>query len=161
MSFAFKQRVLTCHKGSGIFVTPAIVLQATDSVGISLFLWTFGAIFGLCGLLVWLEFAFAIPKFHTPEAVPGVSDREGLLEVVPRSGAEKNYVIFRTFSCVLLLSPASWNTCTKTQGFERQSCLVSSSSSSATTLVMQWLSGGISCVQLGIRITTMLFAVWL
>ncbi|KAL8770393.1 MAG: hypothetical protein Q9209_003819 [Squamulea sp. 1 TL-2023] len=78
--------------GSGIFVTPAIVLRATNSVGVSLLLWTFGAIFGMCGLLVWLELGMSIPKFQPPEEGTGSLDGEGPYENVPRNGGEKNYL---------------------------------------------------------------------
>ncbi|KAL8877564.1 MAG: hypothetical protein Q9198_004439, partial [Flavoplaca austrocitrina] len=77
--------------GSGIYVTPAIVLRATNSVGISLLLWTFGAVFGLCGLLVWLELGLSIPKFQPQEEGAASIDGDGPLENVPRSGGEKNY----------------------------------------------------------------------
>ncbi|KAL8836843.1 MAG: hypothetical protein Q9176_006077 [Flavoplaca citrina] len=78
--------------GSGIYVTPAIVLRATNSVGISLLLWTFGAVFGLCGLLVWLELGLSIPKFQPQEEGAASIDGDGPLENVPRSGGEKNYL---------------------------------------------------------------------
>ena len=79
--------------GSGIYVTPAIVLRATNSVGVSLLLWTLGAIFGICGLLVWLELGLSIPKFHNPEQTTDpLLDDDGAFENVPRSGGEKNYV---------------------------------------------------------------------
>ncbi|KAL8786036.1 MAG: hypothetical protein Q9213_003019 [Squamulea squamosa] len=78
--------------GAGIYVTPAIVLRATDSVGLSLLLWSFGAIFGMCGLLVWLELGMSIPKFQPPEQGTGSLDGEGPYENVPRNGGEKNYL---------------------------------------------------------------------
>ena len=74
-------------------MTPAIVLRATNSVGVSLLLWSLGAIFGLCGLLVWLELGLSIPKFQNPdETTDPLLDGEGAFENVPRSGGEKNYV---------------------------------------------------------------------
>ncbi|KAL8813032.1 MAG: hypothetical protein Q9223_007147 [Gallowayella weberi] len=78
--------------GSGIYVTPAIVLRATNSVGVSLLLWTLGAIFGICGLLVWLELGLSIPKFQPPEEGNHSIDGDGTYENVPRSGGEKNYL---------------------------------------------------------------------
>lgn len=84
-------------------MTPAIVLEATNSVGISLILWTLGAIFGICGLLVWLELGLSIPKFQAPELATGTpADHEGAWENVPRSGAEKNYVSRMATHCPLL-----------------------------------------------------------
>ncbi|KAL8856831.1 MAG: hypothetical protein Q9178_006548 [Gyalolechia marmorata] len=79
--------------GSGIYTTPAIVLRATNSVGISLLLWAFGAVLGLCGLLVWLELGMSIPKFQPPpEEGTGSLDGEAPFENVPRNGGEKNYL---------------------------------------------------------------------
>ncbi|KAL8670232.1 MAG: hypothetical protein Q9168_005221 [Polycauliona sp. 1 TL-2023] len=78
--------------GSGIYVTPAIVLRATNSVGISLLLWTFGAVFGLCGLLIWLELGLSIPKFQPQDEGAASIDGDVPLENVPRSGGEKNYL---------------------------------------------------------------------
>lgn len=74
-------------------MTPAIVLKATNSVGISLLLWTLGAIFGMSGVLVWLELGLSIPKFRPAElALEPHREGEGAFESVPRSGGEKNYV---------------------------------------------------------------------
>ena len=79
--------------GSGIYVTPALVLRSTNSVGISLFLWVIGAIFGLCGVLVWLEYGLSIPKFRPErDAQDAEIEGEGPLENVPRNGGEKNFV---------------------------------------------------------------------
>ena len=96
-------------EGSGIYVTPALVLRATNSVGISLVLWTFGAVFGLCGLLVWLELGLSIPKFQPPDGEAGaLLDGEEAFENVPRSGGEKNYVRCpeHSLSRTLILLPA-------------------------------------------------------
>lgn len=74
-------------------MTPAIVLKATNSVGTSLLLWTVGAVFGIAGALVWLEFGLSIPKFRPAElANEPHREGEGPFESVPRSGGEKNYV---------------------------------------------------------------------
>ncbi|KAL8886991.1 MAG: hypothetical protein Q9192_006394 [Flavoplaca navasiana] len=78
--------------GSGIYVTPANVLRATNSVGISLLLWTIGAIFSFCGLLVWLELGLSIPKFQPEEEGAASIDGDSLLKNVPRNGGEKNYL---------------------------------------------------------------------
>ena len=72
--------------GSGIFVTPAKILQGTGSVGASLLLWGIGGLVATCGLLVWLELGLSIPL----RMIPGT----GELKNVPRSGGEKNYVRF-------------------------------------------------------------------
>lgn len=77
-------KLRNCHgSGSGIFVTPTIILENTNSVGISLLLWTLGAVVAFSGLLVWLELALTIPQV---EVGPGHKVS------VPRSGGEKNYV---------------------------------------------------------------------
>ena len=78
--------VLNRTIGSGIYVTPSIILQATGSVGASLLLWAFGGLITTCGLLVWLELGLSIPV----RLIPGT----GELKNVPRSGGEKNYVRF-------------------------------------------------------------------
>lgn len=69
--------------GSGIFVTPALVLRGTGSVGASLLLWTAGAVIATSGLLVWLEFGLSVPRKWVNNT---------LKTSVPRSGGEKNYV---------------------------------------------------------------------
>jgi hypothetical protein len=69
--------------GSGIFVTPALILRGTGSVGASLLLWTLGAVTATSGLLVWLEFGLSVPRQRV---------RDGSKRSVPRSGGEKNYV---------------------------------------------------------------------
>lgn len=80
--------------GSGIYVTPAIILRSTNSVGISLLLWTFGAIVGIASLLVWLELGLSIPKFEIPDRDMTESRRQGdtAIQAVPRNGGEKNYL---------------------------------------------------------------------
>lgn len=84
---------LTIYEGSGIYVVPALVLKATNSIGVSLFLWTLGAVFGICGVLVWLELGLSIPKFRPSDhEFESNVDGEGPLESVPRNGGEKNYV---------------------------------------------------------------------
>lgn len=82
-SFTVACLIVNRTVGSGIFVTPAKILQATDSVGVSLLIWTIGGFLSLCGLTVWLEFGLSTPR----RKVAG-----GELQCVPRSGGEKNYV---------------------------------------------------------------------
>jgi amino acid transporter len=69
--------------GSGIFVTPALILKGTGSVGASLLLWTAGAVIATSALLVWLELGLSVPRQRV---------RDGSKKSVPRSGGEKNYV---------------------------------------------------------------------
>ncbi|KAL8898588.1 MAG: hypothetical protein Q9207_006621 [Kuettlingeria erythrocarpa] len=80
--------------GSGIFVTPAIVLRSTGSVGVSLLLWSFGTVIGMSALLVWLELGLSIPKFELPNRDENdtVQDAGTSLQCVPRNGGEKNYL---------------------------------------------------------------------
>ena len=114
--------------GSGIFVTPAIILRATDSVGVSLILWILGAVFGLCGLLVWLELGLSIPKFQPPEqALDPLIEGEGSFENVPRNGGEKNYVS-SSFTHLVgqVLMSISWSTYTKTPVSGQLACTASS-----------------------------------
>ena len=69
--------------GSGIFVTSASVLQNTRSPGVSLIFWGIGGLLTLCVVLVWLEFGLSTPR----KRVAG-----DVVQCVPRSGGEKNYV---------------------------------------------------------------------
>ncbi|KAK4693144.1 hypothetical protein P7C71_g4203, partial [Lecanoromycetidae sp. Uapishka_2] len=86
--------------GSGIYVTPAIVLKSTNSVGISLLLWAFGAVAGNSALLVWLELGLSIPKFEVADrdAAEARPEGETKLEPVPRNGGEKNYLCAVSFN---------------------------------------------------------------
>jgi amino acid transporter len=68
--------------GSGIFATPAKILQGTNSVGVNIVFWAIGGFITLCGTLVWLEFGLSIPREYV----------DGQERAVPRSGGEKNYV---------------------------------------------------------------------
>jgi amino acid transporter len=69
--------------GSGIFVSSASVLQNTRSPGVALMFWAIGGLLTLCVVLVWLEFGLSTPV----KRVAG-----GVVQCVPRSGGEKNYV---------------------------------------------------------------------
>ena len=75
---------LTVHlcSGSGIFILPTTILRGTDSIGISLLIWTFAGIVTVAALLVWLELSLSIPRYEL----------NGNEVSVPRSGGEKNYV---------------------------------------------------------------------
>lgn len=92
---AFSADVHYLEPGSGIFVLPALVLRATGSVGASLLLWTLGAVYGIAGLLVWLELGLSIPKFQPPDSTnePRWEGERPLISV-PRNGGVKNYVGF-------------------------------------------------------------------
>ena len=70
------------------------MLKGTGTVGASLFLWTAGAVIGMCALMVWLELGLSVPKFELLNRDEGNTDHEGqsTLQCVPRSGGEKNYV---------------------------------------------------------------------
>ncbi|KXJ87170.1 amino acid/polyamine transporter I, partial [Microdochium bolleyi] len=72
--------------GSGIFVTPALVLHGMGSVGGSLLLWVFGGLISTCGLMVWLQLGLSLPLLPT--------GNDKMLRAVPRSGGEKNYLEF-------------------------------------------------------------------
>lgn len=75
-------------------MTPVYVLKSTGSSGISLLLWVVGAISAMSGLLVWLKLGLSTPKYEVPNS-------EGaLMQCVPRSGGEKNFVriVFASFN---------------------------------------------------------------
>lgn len=63
-------------------------------MGVSLLLWTLGAIIGMSALFVWLELGLSIPKYELPVAESAEGGEEGAsaLQSVPRNGGEKNYV---------------------------------------------------------------------
>lgn len=91
--------------GSGIFVSSASVLQNTHSSGVSLILWAVGGLLILCIVLVWLEFGLSTPV----KRVAG-----DVLQCVPRSGGEKNYVsLLSTLGSIFTIS--SSNTSSKDQ----------------------------------------------
>lgn len=94
VGFPKRRHVPYISTGSGIFVTPAIVLRSTGSVGASLLLWSFGTVIGMSALLVWLELGLSIPKFELPIRDDNDTVLEGgaSLQCVPRNGGEKNYV---------------------------------------------------------------------
>ena len=48
--------------GSGIFATPGSVLRAAGSPGLSLLIWTAGAIIAACGLAVSIEYGCMLPR---------------------------------------------------------------------------------------------------
>jgi amino acid transporter len=104
--------------GSGIFVSSASVLQNTRSPGVSLIFWAIGGLLTLCAVLVWLEFGLSTPV----KRVAG-----GIVQCVPRSGGEKNYVssITQTLS---FLTISSSNTPLNDQSSLQRACSESHSS---------------------------------
>ncbi|KII87999.1 hypothetical protein PLICRDRAFT_30477 [Plicaturopsis crispa FD-325 SS-3] len=48
--------------GTGIFSTPASILESVGSVGASLMLWVLGFVLSFCGLFVWLEYGTMFPR---------------------------------------------------------------------------------------------------
>ena len=48
--------------GSGIFITPAIILELTGSFGVSMLCWVAGMIIAVCGGLCFLELALLHPR---------------------------------------------------------------------------------------------------
>ena len=83
---------MTTVPGSGIYVSPAIVLKSTGSIGASLLLWSVGPVVAISALLCWLELGLSIPKFKVPSTDDTGRRNEEEEENVPRSGGEKNYV---------------------------------------------------------------------
>ena len=87
-------RLSADRQGSGIYVSPAIVLKTTGSVGVSLLLWALGGVVGISALLIWLELGLSVPKFELVNREETETSRQGeeSLQCVPRNGGEKNYV---------------------------------------------------------------------
>lgn len=48
--------------GSGIFATPGLITKSVGSVGLSLALWTVGALLAACGLAISLEYGCMLPR---------------------------------------------------------------------------------------------------
>ena len=48
--------------GSGIFITPAIILELTGSFGVSMLCWVVGTAIAVCGGLCFVELALVIPR---------------------------------------------------------------------------------------------------
>jgi amino acid transporter len=48
--------------GSGIFATPGVIAKSTGSIGLSLLLWTVGAVVSACGLAVSIELGCMLPR---------------------------------------------------------------------------------------------------
>ncbi|KAK4542948.1 hypothetical protein LTR36_005946 [Oleoguttula mirabilis] len=78
--------ILNRSIGSGIFLTPHLILAGTGCVGGALLMWTLASLMSLCGLYVWLECGLSMPQ----RRVSGETEPRG----VPRSGGEKNYLEF-------------------------------------------------------------------
>ena len=95
-SFTVACLIINRTVGSGIFVTPATILSDTNSVGVSLILWTLGGLVSLLAVLMWLEFGLSTPRRRVTD---------GSIHSVPRSGGEKNYVsaVSHTSSTVIWL----------------------------------------------------------
>lgn len=72
--------------GSGIFTVPFIVIRATQSLGVSLFIWAGCGIVVLCGACTWLELGLSVPRVTIEE------DGDQIRVAAPRSGGEKNWV---------------------------------------------------------------------
>ena len=48
--------------GSGIFITPAIILEETGSFAVSMICWFVGMIIAMCGALCYIELGLLIPR---------------------------------------------------------------------------------------------------
>jgi amino acid transporter len=48
--------------GTGIFATPATIVDLSGSVGLSLFIWVIGMLIAAAGMLTYLEFGTGIPR---------------------------------------------------------------------------------------------------
>ena len=70
--------------GTGVFNSAGIVFPNTQSIGLSLLLWVFGALFALSGVVVYIELGLTIPRW------PFGPDGEKIS--TPRSGDALNYV---------------------------------------------------------------------
>ncbi len=69
--------------GSGIFNSSTVIFHNTQSVGISLLMWLYGAIVALTGVVLYIELGLTIPRW---------SLKDGKKTSTPRSGGELPYV---------------------------------------------------------------------
>lgn len=80
--------VLNRMIGSGIFMTPQVVMKGTNSTGAALLLWFAGAIHSLAGMYVYIEYGLNVPRVVF----------QGVEQSVPRSGGDLHYVGFFALS---------------------------------------------------------------
>lgn len=77
-----KRLVTDPFQGTGIFRTPWTVMQATESVGITLLFWALGAFMAVAGTVLYIEFGLTTPRHLI----------DGKHEPVVRNGGDMNYV---------------------------------------------------------------------
>jgi len=70
--------------GTGIFNSASVVFTNTQSIGASLLLWVYGAIFALAGVVLYIELGLTIPRWALGPGGDKIS--------TPRSGDAMNYV---------------------------------------------------------------------
>ncbi len=79
---------MSCHVrlalGTGIFNSASVVFTNTQSIGASLLLWVYGAIFALAGVAIYVELGLTIPRWSFGPNGEKIS--------TPRSGDAMNYV---------------------------------------------------------------------
>ncbi|OAK99544.1 amino acid transporter [Phaeosphaeriaceae sp. SRC1lsM3a] len=68
--------------GTGIFRTPWTAMHATQSVGLTLLFWLFGALTAVAGTVIYIDFGLTIPRHNI----------DGQEEPVVRNGGDLNYV---------------------------------------------------------------------
>jgi hypothetical protein len=73
--------------GTGIFNSASVVFANTQSIGASLLLWVYGAIFALAGVAIYVELGLTIPRWPFGPNGEKIS--------TPRSGDAMNYVRLR------------------------------------------------------------------
>ena len=76
--------------GTGIFNSASVVFVNTQSIGASLLLWVYGAVFALSGVVMYIELGLTIPRWPF--------GRNGEKISTPRSGDAMNYVKRSTLS---------------------------------------------------------------
>jgi hypothetical protein len=71
------------QRGTGIFRTPWTVMQATQSVGLTLLFWLGGAMTVIAGTVLYIEFGLTLPRHII----------DGAKSPVVRNGGDLNYVM--------------------------------------------------------------------
>jgi hypothetical protein len=68
--------------GTGIFMSPTVIITGTRSVGITMLFWFAGAVFTIAGVHMIIEFGLSVPRYTL----------DGMDQAIPRSGGTLNYV---------------------------------------------------------------------
>lgn len=75
--------------GPNLFNSSSVIFSTTQSIGVSLMMWVYGALMMLSGLVLYIEFGLTVPRYRL---------QNGIKMSIPRSGGEFVYVSFSSNS---------------------------------------------------------------